>query len=252
MRIFCFVQRFASFFGGAGELLQRQPPNCRKIPLHSHLNLAIGLNLPWLIQFCAITDRSIRYVRKHRGFCNNFFEFGLKDLLLLGCSLAELVSILIQRAHVFQLYQFGKAWCFFPWSRLTMFEILRAGPNLIFMYFIIISSVKSKRAFPSISWVLNISTCGPSVGSKYDICATTCSIVHCAGSLGAAGLTTAPCGVGTWGTLGRWVEAGGGCCKTCWPGCGGTDGWGGADWIGSGILLSPPSNPWSWLACWAW
>ena len=37
-----------------------------------------------------------------------------------------------------------------------MFEILRAGPNLIFMYFIIISSVKSKRAFPSISWVLEL------------------------------------------------------------------------------------------------
>ena len=116
----------------------------------------MGSNLPWLIQFCAITDRSIYYVRKHRGFCNYFFEFGLKDLLLLGCSLAKLVPVLIQRAHVFQLYQFGKAWCFFPWSRLTMFEILRAGPNLIFMYFIIISSVKSKRAFPSISWVLEL------------------------------------------------------------------------------------------------
>ena len=45
----------------------------------------------------------------------------------------------------------GSGSCSLPWILLTMLQILRAGPNFMSMYFIIIFTSKRSKALPSIS-----------------------------------------------------------------------------------------------------
>ena len=52
------------------------------------------------------------------------------------------------------------------------------------MYFIIMSEVKRSKALPSISWALNISTCGHKLGSSWPRWDITLFIVHKVGSFG--------------------------------------------------------------------
>jgi len=70
-----------------------------------------------------------------------------------------------------------------------MLQILRAGPSFRPKYFIIIAEVRRSKAFPSISCVLNASTCIDRDGSILEIFVIVSSISQSDTSIGESFVT---------------------------------------------------------------